>query len=856
MKWKELGKDKKTIEKTEDVMSGMSVYTFNVKTRAEEAARSFNKDYLELQKGKGDCRDAKNVNARGEARNVGADSRGYAVLVIKHTQKDTAFVFPLEKYYDMEKNLVTYEQIVELADQQMGEVEKVARRKGDKPEPPKARARGKTLTFDGEVELDTAYTRNDARYVFAPRLIMVEDEHLGKKRKDSVVICHFPPYVFDALPYEKTQLRRMQFDSSRDKLDEYKINRRKDITGEDSVFMEERGRYRFKYHAVYEPRELGKGYVSRKHEWYEDYRKVYREDRNEDPTEPWWDGKIQEPLFFLDWSGVQSIVSIDPLKYPKELKTITLNDTKQVKLEFEVGKTTLDMSDSLTRTGLDVLYRMLERWYNDPNAEVRDVHVSGYASPEGTFATNVRLAQDRSSELIRLLRAQSGSGKVRQWHNDNLEEKNKGFVVEWNEVADSLEKRYNTPEAQEAAAGIRAITEVTEDRDAQQRQILSAAWYPMVKETALKMVRRVVVRVEYVAQRELTPDEIYEKYVNDTPKGYHQGIGLGDYEYFHLMNRLYDEEHWSELRVIAQAAYDNIEVTGEPAKRTTLMEDTTATNPDDRFYLKADEKPFDRHYALAAYYLSCCMLKAGDTDSTAVHLLEEFLDDERKEIKKRELGDRWNDPAIVVNHILLNCYAQDFKRAEYYALYWLPTESNAPNDPNLQAYSNMRKLIAFLNGDEDPQAMEYIKSTSGLNAAVVYLDRENWKEALAILNDSSRTDQGDAKVHYMKAICRYQMLDELQRKHAREYYDSYFIYDPRPDDDNPRDIAAPMLEALRLNPELEKHLDNDGYFNNAYRRLVKYFWHRIRKEGENADMDVIREEYDKLIAKYVKKATS
>ena len=77
-------------------------------------------------------------------------------------------------------------------------------------------------------------------------------------------------------------------------------------------------------------------------------------------------------------------------------------------------------------------------------------------------------------------------------------------------------------------------------------------------------------------------------------------------------------------------------------------------------------------------------------------------------------------------------------------------------------------------------------------------------------------------------------------------YPSYNAYDPDPDD-QPRDWAAPMLQALRINPEMEKMLDTDGYFNDAYRRMVKYFWHRIQA---GAVMEDICKEYDVLRVKY------
>ena len=61
------------------------------------------------------------------------------------------------------------------------------------------------------------------------------------------------------------------------------------------------------------------------------------------------------------------------------------------------------------------------------------------------------------------------------------------------------------------------------------------------------------------------------------------------------------------------------------------------------------------------------------------------------------------------------------------------------------------------------------------------------------------------------------------------------------------DWAAPMLEAFRLNPENAEYIKTDGYFNDAYRSLVLYFWKRLQ---DGIPMTDICKEYDELVAKY------
>lgn len=838
----------KSVKMENDVNSGLEVFTFGVEARARAAAKRFIEGY-EIKKGEGDCYDQKKAKG-GVANNVKGDTRGYAVLTVAGSKSDTAIVIPIAKYYEESTNTVTYSDVID-GGKVLKTVQKSGKQKARGDKQGSARIYGNKVVVKGQIRLDSAYTRDDARFVGAPRLMMVDTDGKGKDK----VVHYFDPVVLDGQPYEETQYRRMQFNLANDKLNKNKINRDRQVIrsevyhdgfrGQDSIFMETGEPYLFNFQEEYSPIDRNKKYNARLHRWYEDYNKVYKDD----PDYLFWDGNLQDPMQFLDWSSARSMLDIDPLEYKKEEKSEISKANKSVKLEFETGKTTLNQEDSLTMFELSGLKEMLQRWYNDENAEVRDVYVKGYASPEGGYATNKTLAAGRSQTLMGILRGQPGAGKVKGWHHDS-------DVVSWDEVADSLEQKIATPEAIEAAQAIRVVTSATKDRDAQARQIQSAPYFGYVKDNALKMVRRVTITVEYVATRILTPEEIYEKYVKDDPKGYREGIGEKDYEYYHLMNRLYAEERWDELYTISKAAYKNVEITGEQATkaRRKLNPDWAPEKTDsvDKYYIEEDrQSPYFRPYSLAAYYLSICKLRKEEGDTL---LLADYLDDHRKRINKNpDLGQGfgiWNDPAIVVNHILMFCYAKNFDRAEYYALNWLPDD---PNDPNYQTFHNLSMFVGCLNGREsDPEVQDYIKSTSPMNHAVIAAAQDSeagYKEALEILNDPDKVDNDEPKVHYLKAICRFRLNPFKDYEHPA--YPAYNIYDKDGDEETgKRDFAAPMLEALRLNPDYLKQLEVDGYFNDAYRRMVKYFWYRLQ---QGAEMPDICREYDELRQKYTVK---
>ena len=538
-------------------------------------------------------------------------------------------------------------------------------------------------------------------------------------------------------------------------------------------------------------------------------------------------------------------------------------DSREAHFEFEVGKPTLDMNDSVTVSDLNSLYRELGSYFKDRDSEVTYIKVKAYASPEGGYDRNRALARERAQHVTGLLKKLNGSGKVQDWAFDS-------DVAKWSEVQDALEV-IGTEDALARAEYIKSVLETTNGIDAQGSKILSMynQRTDSLMAVALKRVRKVDISYEYATSRVLESWEVFERYENSAEyPNYREGKDLKPYEYYYLLDTLAQEKRWEELEKVARGAYESS--MAEERKVTRTIE---VLNPNfvqtagveakrkDKYVMKEDA-PFNRPYTLAAYYLSCCKLRANEGDTL---LLKDYIDANRYYKDKRPSNVKgngiWNDPAVVVNHVLMYCYAENFDRAEYYALNWLPSD---PNDPNAEAYKNLVMFVSCLNGkfEKDPKVREYIKSTSPMNAAVVTMamgrtNNKCYDEALAMLNDSTKIDQNNANVQYMKAICMFNS-DKVNSsdKHADvKYYPSTNIFAGEGDDDE-HVWAAPMLEALKLNPELETWLVSDGYFNDAYRLLVRYFWRRMQadlKANKEPDMETIKAEYNALLKKYVQK---
>ena len=164
----------KSIKMENDVNSGLEVFTFGVEARARNAAKRFIEGY-EIKKGEGDCYDQKKAKG-GVANNVKGDTRGYAVLTVAGSKSDTAIVIPIAKYYEESTNTVTYSDVID-GGKVLKTVQKSGKQKARGDKQGSARIYGNKVVVKGQIRLDSAYTRDDARFVGAPRLMtfMVAD---------------------------------------------------------------------------------------------------------------------------------------------------------------------------------------------------------------------------------------------------------------------------------------------------------------------------------------------------------------------------------------------------------------------------------------------------------------------------------------------------------------------------------------------------------------------------------------------------------------------------------------------------------------------------------------------------------
>ena len=748
------------------------------------------------------------------------------------------------------------------------------------PPPPIPESYGRSKPIGGLFEIDSDFARDDARYVAFPRVVFPD--------LDSVL--YLKPVVVDGALYRKDMHRRMGFVQDNDKLDFYRLD--------NSFNMKAHSDDMFEYWQ-YVDVDKGVRYYADAQVWYEDFNGIYNR-----YVKKLQDGKEAKPMRFLDWDAAKRSVKIDATQYEKQGKLVKANDSQNFRLEFEVGKESLNLSDSATLAERDKLMEMFRGYNSNREIEVLGISVKGYSSPEGLYARNSVLSHGRANTIVNMLKREFPrfSREIRAEFDEN------NNVVTWEIVASTMENGTD-PVAHQYASIIKEVVAQKKGFDAQQAELRkNKELWDYVKDSVLPSVRRVEINVELLISKVLTLEEIVAGYQKGTL--FQPGQKTMDYQYYELMRWLAANEKWDELMAISKMAYDDRsmietgrqrhELYGEiNPKDADLDPDTidsylnghhgycylqintteatnvyaeTTDNPNAEVKISyrlngrtiksksahkpgrylfeiyvndviclyqqrielTDSKPLvlrldlksvkaDYPYPLAAYYYATCLLQRGEVDT---EIMKQYLDDGR--INKKINGKiQYNDKAMIVTQILMHCQDGDFEPANKLIVKYGLTDK----DPELKPLIMFVKCLA---GEfEKKEIQDYIKSTSPMNEAVILVALKNWADALKVL---VKLPQDDPRVQYLTAICKYHNQNNNLKQLDQPPYQSGLI----------STIGEPMLKAFELDKENVKYLENDGYFNDAYRLLVFYFWKRI---NEGVDRDQIAKEYDALVSK-------
>ena len=353
------------------------------------------------------------------------------------------------------------------------------------------------------------------------------------------------PVVFDGDTYNTTQNRMYDYDMDKDPLHDYirvktTSSRKGDIIAyHDSIYIEY----------------LQHDYRADVHLAMENYRNIIYRDSFSIAR-----GTVN-PLRFLEYKF--SAFSLTDEKYlPKPV--MQLRDTKgEVNLTFLVGKADLDDKNPQNQVELNRLNQELRGIETNPDASLKSFHITGVASPDGSYATNLRLAKLRTDKALERILAQLDP-ETRKL----LEVKSDASVASWKEVAELLKKNSKPELAKEVEDLIKQYAATPYRLNG---VLKSKPFYKELAATYLPKLRKVQYTYGYSIFRSLTDDEIRELY-RKNPKE------LTRFEYYRMITTAKTPDEREKYCREALELYDNFTYAANELAVATIQKDT----PDSR----------------------------------------------------------------------------------------------------------------------------------------------------------------------------------------------------------------------------------------------------------------------------------
>lgn len=656
-----------------------------------------------------------------------------------------------------------------------------------------------TIPIDVNIAVPGEYARNDARFVCIPMVVFSD-------YKDSVVCL--PPAVVQGRDYDKNMGRRMSYDVSRDKLHDYVFD--------GSLYLTNNQGEKINY-VEYARITKGTKYYVPGIMWCEDYNTVYYKD-----SVLLHDGKETEPMRFLNWDAARKLSPVNREHFLRQGTIESVPMAEEFKLDFEVSRTELNLRDSVTLHQRDSMIQWLGKYYNG-EAQIDTITVRGFSSPEGSESINRSLSRGRANTIMQLLKYRFPD--VSMIRADFNEHDN---IVPWEEVTEHMMQMPDTL-AKKYAHEIRNIIADKTGFDAQNRVIgQKKDLYKYVKENVLGKVRVVQIEANVKVEKVLSKEEIIERYNSDP--NFKEKMQV--YQCYEIMCHLADKEDWDGLYDVSKRAYERFNKETVVKYRRGIYGDVH--NPDSITDIKLDSFETLIPYPLAAYYYAVSCMRKGLVNTD---ILKPYLDEGKiGENEKKGL----NSLPFIVAQVLMYCQDENFDNAaELLAKY------------NLESYPHLTGLVMFvrcLNGEyeKDLRVRNYVMSTSLMNKAVILCALGKYKEALMVLYSDNFNHQG-ADVEYLKAICHFQFQSDAFVGNQKKYFtgDEVYSEDATPGI-NTTAWAAPMLSAFAMDENNVRYIENDGYFNNAYRQMLLYFWERHKK---GVPLERIIQEYRNLTKK-------
>ena len=339
-------------------------------------------------------------------------------------------------------------------------------------------------------------------------------------------VTFLKPIVYNGKDYKLTQERRMGFDMTNDILEPYF---QKEVLTEEPIII------RFN-DTINKPDPQRKYHVMAK--------SVITDYTTETYDSEWKlsSCRVKEPLRFLEFSLPD--FKLNPEDYKETPKQEKRNTAGNISLNFEVNSSEFKKNDPNNELQMAKLDKELEAIIRGEGTMLNELKITGISSPEGTYERNLTLAKSRTATALKKIME-----KIPAYHRERIfVHKPDTKVASWNDVANILEQDTLMTEATE----IRSITQKYEKPDAQFAAIRKLPYYETVIKERLPLLRTVKYEYQYTIRRELTPEEILDRYQNDAD--YKSGKKqFTKYEYWHLFQMIKDKK---EAEQIYKRAYE------------------------------------------------------------------------------------------------------------------------------------------------------------------------------------------------------------------------------------------------------------------------------------------------------------
>lgn len=453
-----------------------------------------------------------------------------------------------------------------------------------------ARGRGKQqIMVDADLEQDGNWIKINhgqmeipkGRYDASSRIIVQPSIYCVTTSQ----LYYLTPKVIDGPKYAITQERMYDWDKNLDPLMPYQIIKTSDeishapgntVLIRDSIEVPNP-------HADF----LGLAFMS-----IEDYNKVFYTDTLE------FAQGTKNPLRLMQYK-LNPVYMTDPEYIPIDQPEYRASGGK-MDLIFPVNGTTLDMSLGNNQAEINKLLADLSRFDSDPTYTLKELTISGTASPEGRYDRNRVLANQRMQSAMNLVKTHLSTSVL-----NRASVNSEADVAPWEDLVALLRQDSKNDEAD----AVQEILDKYTGMDARSTAISRLPFYrTLLTSEYLPRMRKVEYTLKYEHFRPLTYEETAELYARDP-------LALTRYNYYSLYTNMEGEERMQVMRNALKAHPDFI------CAATDLSADMLKRGENPRDIMQPffktqevySERPNDLRYNMALACLANQEINRADT---------------------------------------------------------------------------------------------------------------------------------------------------------------------------------------------------------------------------------------------------